>query len=219
MGTEIKALQERIQQLELLVQKQNKIITQTGKNVIELQVNQTRNEVKDFTKSVDTTDFITNDDIIQLVGELQVELNNIEERSIRRMINVHKTNDDDLIAPLPNPDGETPNLTNYDFFPKQIKDFKKIDNLNLLKLAKFYECLPASSLEQEELKTFLDDKLDDLNEAKTKGEESKMSNEVFVSEEKLKKELSLYNEDKLNDMFNEVARYLGLSMRRGTDIW
>lgn len=219
MDTTTKDLQERITQLELLVQKQNKIITQTGKNVIELQVSHTRNQVKDFSKSVDTTDFVTNDDIIQLVGELQIELNNIEERSIRRMINVHKTNDDDLIAPLPNPDGETPNLTNYDFFPKQIKDFKNINDLNLLKLAKFYECLPASSLEQDELNTFLNDKLEDLNLAKEKGQEAKLSNEVFVSEEKLKKELSLYNDDKLNDTFNEVARYLGLSMRRGTDIW
>lgn len=260
---EIIELKKRIYQLEQLVQKQNKIITQTGQNVLELQMDKQRQSVSDLNLSsnndhnnsnnnnningsrsrnrstsnnknsnrfvdFDTTDFVTNEDLVQLVGEIQIELNNIEERSIRRMINCNKADLKDVLAPLPNPDGDTPCIQtgnnhkdeyryeyDYEFFPRTVNDFVNITDLNLIKLAKFYECLPATLQDRLELNKFLDEKIENLSTSTDKP----FSNEVFITDEQIGLELKNYSRDQLDDIFNDVARYLGLRNRRGTDIW
>lgn len=233
MSKEISELKKRIYQLEQLVQKQNKIITKTGQNVLELQVDKQRQSIgglaststyhgTDRLSRLDTTDFVTNDDIVQLVGELQIELNNIEERSIRRMINANKSKPTDILAPLPNPDGETPTFKpadssyDFDFFPRTVNDFVRIDDLDLIKLAKFYECVPPTLNDKLELDKFLDEKIDSLSSS---NHNKTFSNDVLITDEKLKTELKSYSRDQLDDIFNDVARYLGLPNRRGTDVW
>ena len=259
---EIVELKKRIYQLEQLVQKQNKIITKTGQNVLELQMDKQRQNVSDlnlssnsdnvshvmennkkssssssnnrnsnkFAVDFDTTDFVTNDDLVQLVGELQIELNNIEERSIRRMINCNKSNPMDVLAPLPNPDGDTPCIQtgnnykdeyqyeyDYGFFPRTVNDFINIDDFNLIKLAKFYECLPPTLNDKLDLNKFLDEKIENLSS--TDNTDKTFSNDVLITDEQIERELKDYSRDQLDDIFNDVARYLGLRNRRGTDIW
>lgn len=237
--SEVTDLKKRIYQLEQLVQKQNKIITKTGQNVIELQMDKQKRGVQEFANiesnvpsqsqpntiynnkgvvGFDTSDFATNEDIVQLVGELQIELNNIEERSIRRMINASKHKPKDILAPLPNADGETPTF-DYDFFPTSLDDFININDFNLIKLAKFYECLPPTPKDKEELDKFLNEKIENIQISEDKNNSDQFSDVVLVSDEQLKEDLKHYNKDQLNDIFNEVARYLGLGNRRGTDIW
>ncbi|CAL9735030.1 hypothetical protein MOSE0_G05336 [Monosporozyma servazzii] len=237
--SEVTDLKKRIYQLEQLVQKQNKIITKTGQNVIELQMDKQKRGVQEFANietnvpsqsqpstiynnkgvvGFDTSDFATNEDIVQLVGELQIELNNIEERSIRRMINASKHKPKDILAPLPNADGETPTF-DYDFFPTSLDDFININDFNLIKLAKFYECLPPTPKDKEELDKFLNEKIENIQISEDKNNSDQFSDDVLVSDEQLKEDLKHYNKDQLNDIFNEVARYLGLGNRRGTDIW
>lgn len=54
-------------------------------------------------------DYVTGDDIVELVTELQGQLDLIENRSIRRQANGFAINDDDAIAPLASTDGSIPN--------------------------------------------------------------------------------------------------------------
>ncbi|CCK71650.1 Mrp8p KNAG_0H02350 [Huiozyma naganishii CBS 8797] len=215
MSSELEELRKQVTQLEQLVAKQTKVLSKTGQSVLELQVSNQKRDVDNFgpptaSKTVardkfDSTEFATNDDIIGLVGELQIELNHIEERSIRRLVNATKTEEKDILAPLPNADGDTPDFKTS-FFPKTMKEFIEIDDVNLFKLARFYECLPPTMKEQDDLEKFLDGKLDNLH-----------VNDF--DDATIKKELENYKKDQLDDIFNEVARYIGLRSRRGDDIW
>ena len=112
MSSELEVLKKKVSDLQELVQKQNLLISKTGKNVLELQIAKQKSDVDNFgpsraqvTAQFDSTDFATNDDLVQLVAELQGELNVIEERSIRRLVNSTKTDQDATLAPIPNADG------------------------------------------------------------------------------------------------------------------
>ncbi|CAI4034629.1 hypothetical protein SMKI_11G0770 [Saccharomyces mikatae IFO 1815] len=219
MSNEIELLQKQVSELQELVKKQSLIISKTGERVLELQVSKQKHDVSDFdskfSKSVskksgstaqfDATDFATNEDLVELVKELQGELNFIEERSIRRLVNSLKKEDNDVVAPLPNADGDIPVISDG-IFPKSLKEFKNISDLNLVRLAKFYERLPPTLKEQEDFENFLEGKVEAFHINET-------------TDEEISKELEKFSKDDLDDAFNDVARYLGLSLRRGTEIW
>ena len=144
-------------------------------------------------------------DRVQLVGELQGQLDSIEERSVRRLVNSTKGEKKDYLAPLPNADGEIPSVTEG-FFPRALEDFESISDINLFKLAKYYELLPPSLKEKEKFEDYLEGKLENFH-----------INDM--SDEDVEKELKEFSQDQLTETFNDVARYLGVRSRRGTDIW
>lgn len=215
MSDELKKLKSQVEDLQELVKKQNLLISKTGQSVLELQVAKQRADVEDLDSKfvaaksgkshIDTTDLATNDDLVQLVGELQGQLDSMEERSIRRLVNSTKTEKKEYLAPLPNADGEIPTVSDG-FFPRSLEDFETLSNVNLFKLAKFYELLPPSLKEQEKFEDFLEGKVENfhINDA---------------TDEEIEAELKNYSEDQLTDIFNDVARYLGVRTRKGTDIW
>ncbi|CCD24035.1 Mrp8p NDAI_0C03750 [Naumovozyma dairenensis CBS 421] len=215
MTTELEQLKKKVNDLEALVKKQTLLISTTGKNVMQLQLNQQRNDVQKFDETfnaknnvppIDPTDFATNGDLVELVAELQGELNRIEERSIRRVVNSTKLDGNDTLAPMPNPDGEIPSLEQKDWFPISLSDFENIPDVKLYKLAKFYERLPEKVKEEEDYENLL----------KRQNETVQIND---LDEKEIMKELKKFSEEEINEMFNEVARFLGVRSRRGTNIW
>lgn len=213
MSSELDVLKQQVAELQELVKRQTLIISKTGQNVLELQVSKQRSDVDSFGKpsgksniaQLETADYATNEDLVQLVGELQGQLETIEERSIRRLVNSGKTDAKDLLAPLPNADAEIP-VVDTGLFPRSLGEFEHISDVALFKLAKFYELLPPSLKEQEQFENFLEGKVEEFHISELKDEE-------------VKKELEKYSSDQLEDVFNDVARYLGLRVRRGTATW
>ncbi|SCU86736.1 LAME_0D07448g1_1 [Lachancea meyersii CBS 8951] len=221
MSEELSKLKSQVEELQQLVKKQNLLISKTGQSVLEMQVAKQKSDVEDFDSKYsgfnksgksgssaghnDATDFATNDDLVQLVGELQGQLESIEERSIRRLVNSTKVEKKDYLAPLPNSDGEIPTITEG-FFPRSLEDFENVSDVDLFKLAKFYELLAPSVKEQEKFEDYLEGKLDNFH-----------INDL--PEEDIKKELENFSADQLTETFNDVARFLGVKSRRGADIW
>ncbi|CEP62072.1 Mrp8p LALA0_S04e07118g [Lachancea lanzarotensis] len=220
MSDELSKLKTQVEELQQLVKKQNLLISKTGQSVLELQVAKQKSDVEDFDSQYtgfnkkgksgsavhdDTTNFATNEDLVQLVGELQGQLESIEERSIRRLVNSTKVDKKDYLAPLPNSDGETPKTTEG-FFPRSLGDFETVSDVDLFRLAKFYELLAPSLKEQEKFDDYLEGKLDNFHVGD-------------LPEADIKKELENFSPDQLIETFNDVARFLGVKSRRGTDIW
>lgn len=208
-ATDVQELKKRIESLETLVKRQNLLIGKTGQSMMELQVSRQRSDLANFQtskgSSLDTGDVATNNDLVQLVAELQGELNNMEERSIRRLANTSKTKPDDNIAPLLNGDGDIPNVKDS-WFPKTIKEFETLTDVALFRLAKFYERVPLSGKEQEKYEQYLDGKIENMQITDS-------------SDEDIAKEVTNYSADQIDDIYNDVARYLGLSTRRGVHEW
>ncbi|QLG70552.1 hypothetical protein HG535_0A04930 [Zygotorulaspora mrakii] len=217
MSGELELLKTQVAELQELVKRQTLLISKTGQNVLELQVSKQRSDVNSFGSSkqssgskvsnpqVESADLATNEDLVQLVGELQGQLDTIEERSIRRLANSAKVDAHEFLSPLPNADGEIP-LAEGNLFPRTLKEFKAITNISLFKLAKFYELLPPSLKEQEAFEDFLEGKVQDFHIDE-------------IPDEEVEKELKKYSADQLEDVFNDLARYLGLKQRRGTATW
>lgn len=213
MSSELELLKQQVSELQELVKRQSLIISKTGQNVLELQVARQKSDVDSFGKGpvaksvgqLESADYATNEDLVQLVGELQGQLETIEERSIRRLVNSTKSEPKDLLSPLPNADAEIP-VVGEGFFPRSLQEFEKITNTVLYKLAKFYELLPPSLKEQEQFEDYLEGKVEEFHISEIKDEE-------------VEKELKKYSSDQLDDIFNDVARYLGLKTRRGTSTW
>lgn len=217
MSEELSHLKQQVQELQELVKRQNLLISKTGQSVLELQVSKQRSDIEDLddkylpskgkksSSQFDSTDFATNEDLVQLVGELQGQLDTIEERSVRRLVNSTKVDAKDFLAPLPNADGEIPAISDG-VFPRSLQDFEKLDNSKLFRLSKFYELLPPSLKEQEKFEDFLEGKVENFHINET-------------TEEDVEKELENYSEEQLTDIFNDLARYLGIKTRRGTDVW
>ncbi|CCF59764.1 hypothetical protein KAFR_0H03540 [Kazachstania africana CBS 2517] len=212
MTSELETLKKQIADLHELVKKQSLIITKTGQNVLQLQLEKQRADVNKLGPTqpkvpidFDSTDFASDQDLVDLVAELQGELNIVDERAIRRTANSTKTKATDIIAPLPNADGETPTVKDS-FFPITLKDFISISDVNLVRVAKFYERLPPTVEEQQRIDNYLEGKVQDLSISQP-------------SDESILKELQDYSKDEVDDMFNDVARYLGLTSRRGTETW
>ncbi len=206
----VEQLTQQVNELSLLVKKQSQLLTKTGEQVLHLQVKSQREGVEDFdpkslsgkasqrrkAPNFDTTDFATNEDIVQLVGELQGQLEVIEERSIRRLVNSQKKTGD-VLAPQLNNDGEEPPL---ELYPKDIEAFTKINDETLVQLARFYEVLPPTEEERAKFEDFVEGKSDNL-------------------EAEVKIDASRYSKDDLNEAFDKLARTLGLNVRRTVEAW
>ncbi|AAS51274.1 ACR047Cp [Eremothecium gossypii ATCC 10895] len=208
------ALKKQVEELQALVKRQSVLITKTGQSVLELQVSKQKHDMANLDEKFlpkggagkfDTTDFATNEDLVQLVGELQGQLDTMEERSVRRLVNSTKSEEKDFLAPLPNADGEIPDVKDG-VFPLTLGDFESLDNVKLYKLAKFYELLPPTLREQEKFEEFLEGKVENFHISETPDAD-------------IEAEVKRLTEEQLNDIFNDIARYLGLRSRRGTSVW
>ncbi|SMN22232.1 similar to Saccharomyces cerevisiae YKL142W MRP8 Protein of unknown function [Maudiozyma saulgeensis] len=208
-AVETQDLQKRIEALETLVKKQNVLIGKTGKGMLEMQIEKQKSDLSKYSGSkkggLDSGDVATNEDLVQLVAELQGELNNIEERSIRRMANSGKSKSTDSIAPLLNADGDVPTVKDS-WFPGTVGEFEKLSDIELFRLAKFYERVPLSGKEHEKYEQYLEGKLETMKITDT-------------NDEDLATQIKNYSPDQIDDIFNDVSRYLGLPTRRGVYEW
>lgn len=205
-------LNEKFQELTAFVEKQSKLIGQTGKQLIEFQINDVKNKMsKSDGQSqgppVDTSDFVTNEDIIQLVGELQSQLDFLEERSIRRTFNVQLVNDGDILAPITNKDGELPE----DLFPETLKAFKNLDKFQLVQLSEFYELIIPSQ-QQEDLEKFLQSEQISSQDA-----EKLLHGKTDTGS--LEDRVKALSPEQLDEVFDELARYIGVKYRKGKGSW
>ncbi|RCK56590.1 Uncharacterized protein MRP8 [Candida viswanathii] len=194
---------KRITALESLVQKQSKVIAQTGQRLMEIQIKNIKGRMDDSAKPqppIDLSDYTTNDDIVQLVTELQTQLDSLEDRTMRRVYNLTLQYDEETLAPMMNRDGELPPFP----LPGTLLEFKELSKTELVKLGVFYEIiLPneqelALALEQDNTK----DAILDISKNKDIEEMSK-----------------LFDEDQVNEIYDELARYFGLKHKRNSDGW
>ncbi|EMG48195.1 hypothetical protein G210_1286 [Candida maltosa Xu316] len=194
-----KQLTEKIAALEAIVEKQSKLIAQTGQRLMELQVRNIKNDMKE-TPAIDLSDYVNNEDIVQLVTELQSQLDFLEDRAMRRSYNSSLTLDTEKLAPMMNKDGDLPEFPT----PLTLKQFKDLDKVELIRLGLYYEIiLPdeqeiGHALEQDNSKDAI------LNISKTKNIEELSKN---------------FDDEQVNEIYDELARYFGIKHRRNSDGW
>ncbi|KAG7195203.1 uncharacterized protein KQ657_003729 [Scheffersomyces spartinae] len=174
----LEQLNEQVQALTHLCQKQSKIIASTGQQLLELQKQRLKeiDTTPDLSK-IDFDDFVTNDDLVGLVAELQGQLEQLDERLIRRTFN---SSSKTIIAPLINQDGELPEKL---LFPATISELESIEKFALVLLAEFYDL------------TLIDETIP------------------------FDKRVEAVTDEKEIDLFNLLAQYLGLGVRRGSPEW
>lgn len=145
------SVQEQLDDIKTQLAKQSKIVAQTAQQVLSMQVAATKSQLNAVPSpadaladgkqtSIDTTNFATNEDLVQLVGELQGQLNLLEQKSVLRSANVNQKKDTDLVLALPNLDGEFPP---GDDFPHTIAELKDLSDDVVITLCTFYQLLPA----------------------------------------------------------------------------
>lgn len=144
--SELQQLKDQLKILQEDVLKQKKVLQKTTQQLLEYQVEDTRRKLQELptpNAEIDLSDYTTNDDIIQLVGELQGQLDIVEERAIRRTANSTITLDSERkLAPLRNNDGEE--LLD---FPTTLKQFSEIDDDLLIELLRDIKELNESEIE------------------------------------------------------------------------
>lgn len=207
----IEELSQKIKDLEALVHKQNEVIANTGRQLMEIQVKDVKNKMfkEEAPKPLDTEDFVTNEDIVQLVGELQSQLDYMEDRTIKRGFNTHISKDSESsapIAPLCNRFGEPA----PEFFPSTLKQLKEISPIDLVQLAEYYELI----IENEP-----DTELTDIvkGEGLTKEDAEKLLGPLTL-DKTIEEKVELFTKEDLDTLFDEFARYIGVRVRRG-DGW
>ena len=149
---------------------------------------------------IDVNDFITNHDIVQLVGELQGQLTLLELKNIRRIANSRLSEDEDVIAPIPNQDGEEPAT---EIFPKNIAEFKELADDTVLDLCQFYELLPPTAQDEAKMKAFMEGKIETPN----------------LDPSEFTPCADDYSEEDLGLYYDELARFIGLKFRRRENVW
>ncbi|XBW35732.1 hypothetical protein QEN19_001302 [Hanseniaspora menglaensis] len=194
----LKSLQQQIDQLTNLVEKQNKIILSTGEKLMQIQLQQQKdkhNSLESNSNGVETNDseFVKNEDIVQLVGELQGQLLTLDYKSFSRVANSKRSTEQTLEI-IPNHDGEFPSENIY---PSNKKEFYEYDDLKIYILAKFYELIPESkNIDADDvfIKYFTDLTVED-------------SEKIL-----LKSEMKLLLPEKADrdELFNKLAVYLGV---------
>ncbi|SGZ55862.1 CIC11C00000000461 [Sungouiella intermedia] len=203
-------LNEKIKELYALVHKQSEVIAQTGKQLMEIQVKDVKSKMAQMDtkpQTIDTEDFVTNEDIVQLVGELQSQLDFLEDRTVKRAFNTHIDSSSaptSRIAPLCNRFGEPAPAE----FPETVEDLQKISPENLLHLAEYYELIVENE-PNPELEEIIN------SDTFTKEDAEKLLGPAQLNqttEEKLK----LFSKDDLNELFDEFTRYIGVRIRRGS---
>ncbi|CAK7900929.1 hypothetical protein CAAN1_11S00540 [[Candida] anglica] len=210
----IEQLSEQVRNLTAIVEKQSQIIAQTGQQVLDLQVKDVKSKMNSMDidggkPSIDVDDFVTNEDIVQLVGELQGQLDFLEDRGIKRVINstIDKTDLRAIIAPLTNRDGELPN---NEIFPNTVDEFLNISPPTIILLCEFYELINNNN--DESLQKLLESgAVSSIEEAHA----------VFQQQqsESLEDKLKAYTPQQLDIFVDELARYLGLRFRKQKSVW
>lgn len=159
--SDTKELSEQVAHLTSIVNKQSKLLAQTGQKLIELQIKDVKGKIRDHEPAADLSDYVSNEDIVQLVGELQSLLDDLETRSIKRLFNSKLVENDGIISALSNKDGEVPEK-----FPETYGEFKKLSKEDLLEFSLFYELLVADTDEvSEAVKVEMLEKLEEKEEA------------------------------------------------------
>lgn len=193
----LKDLQVQIDGLKNMVAKQRKVITETAEQVLRIQVNDTKQKmnnirVPDITgSSNDSTNFATNEDLVQLVGELQGQLNILEQKSMIRILNASKKNDGDELVKLPNFDGEYPLDT---LFPKNLEALIDLSDDSLVELCKFYQLMPVTLEEEARMQAFVEGKINSPNDH--------LSDFEPPADD--------YPAGLMDDLFNELTKFLGV---------
>lgn len=215
----LEQLHDKVQSLSKVVEMQSQLIAKTGKQLMDIQVKDVKNKMNvDTEKSssktgnVDMDDYATNEDIIQLVGELQGQLDMLEDRNIRRTINSHLSSDDKsgLIAPIANKDGDEPA---EDVFPVNIGGLLKLSKYEIVQLCEFYELVIPMD-QQEHLRDFLES-----NNEMVDMEGAKRLLEVGADNATLKERVDAYSEKQIDELFNLLTRFIGVRTRRGESAW
>lgn len=194
----------RVEKLSAIVGKQSQLLAKTGKQLLELQIKDVKDRMAGGSDNkVDLTDYATNEDLVQLVGELQGQLDYLEERNIRRIMNgrIPPGDKDKRIAPVLNRYGEEPP---EDIFPRTCFDFENFDKSALLQLGDFYEIFvhqPEHNLDGESAE-------DNANHA-----------EEDLSPKSVEERIRDITEEDECLLLNKISRYIGLNTRKGEDPW
>lgn len=205
----IAKLQQQVSQLTSLVEKQNKLILSTGERLMALEVKNQKKSISKLNGSSkndgdsssdddDEDDYARNEDLIQLVGELQGQLINLDYKSVNR-VNNSSVKDNEPLALILNPDGEQP-PQDVDY-PKTKFELSKFTDLQIFKLALFYELVPPITLHESD--ESLDKKLKELSVDENQEDSLQRHMNVLLPSKKDKDEL-----------FNNVAAYLGVNTRK-----
>ncbi|KAI5955036.1 MRP8 [Candida jiufengensis] len=212
----LEEINKKVSDLESIIDKQSKLIASTGQKLIEMQINDVKSRMKQIDSnsnstnagSIDTADYVNNDDIVQLVTELQSQLDFLEDRTIRRTYNTSLTSDKDKLAPLSNKDGDFPEFDT----PKTFAEFKNLSKEKILEMGFFYEIILPT---KEEIDEVLQND-DQSNE----GNNNSKNDIINISKNKdISKIESEFNDDQINEIFDELARFFGLKLRRVSDGW
>lgn len=215
----LEQLHDQVQSLSKVVEMQSQLIAKTGKQLMDIQVTNVKSKMNADTEqsnakasNVDMDDYATNEDIIQLVGELQGQLDLLEERNIRRTINSHlsPTAKDGVIAPIANKDGDEPP---QDIFPATVGDFLALEKYDIVQLCEFYELVIPID-QQEHLKEFLES-----NSEMVDIEGAKKLLEVGADNATLKERVDVYSEKQIDDLFDSLARFIGVRVRKNKSVW
>lgn len=205
----ISQLQQQVSQLTFLVEKQNKLILSTGERLMALEVKQQKKNISKLNGSSKTNDdsssdedddddYARNEDLIQLVGELQGQLLNLDYKSVNR-VNNSSVKDADPLALILNADGEEP-PQDVDY-PKTKSELSTFTDIQIFKLALFYELVPPIVLHESD--ESLDKKLKELSVDENQEDSLQRHMNVLLTSQKDKDEL-----------FNNVAAYLGVTTRK-----
>lgn len=219
----VESLQAEINALREQLKKNTRVVLNTGEQVIAMQMEKQRKglaevdiktgtggdagQASDVGKSgkaaqdADLGDMeedqpLMQSEVVDLVAELQGQLDVLDERSIRRTANAGITNDDDRVAPLPGSDGVSPEAD--DGFPQTLKEFKAMGPKLVEQWARYYELLPPDENEIQEL----------LARAGAEDEDIEVPPMP-----------ASYSPEQMDDMFDNLARFMGLRVRRSKGVW
>lgn len=213
-------LQQQIQSLSSIVEKQSQLIGKTGQQLMEIQLKDVKSKMHADDKkgstgpgaNVDMDDYATNEDIVQLVEELQGQLDLLEDRNIKRTFNSHLSRDNKaaVISPVFNRDGDEPPQDSY---PKTISDFLNLTKFDIVHLCEFYELvIPAD--QQAQLNEFLE-----KNSEVVDMEDTKKLLATGVDNTNLEERVKAYSEQQIDELADELARFIGLRIRRNEANW
>lgn len=203
-------LAAKVAELTALVNKQSQALAQTGKQVLELQMKDIKTKMAAMDEKpvrIDTEDLVTNEDIVQLVGELQIQLDHMEDRNIKRIYNSVITTDSEPttpIAPLSTRDGEPAPL----FFPETVEKLLNLLPVELVQLCDYYELIEQNE-PSDEVSELL--KSEDLLLEEAQKLFAPQKQDILAQDR-----AQQISAEELHEIFDEFARFIGVRIRRGT---
>lgn len=203
----LEEVHNKILDLEVIVEKQSKVIATTGQKLLEIQIKDVKSRMTDLkgvgnSQSLEAGDFIGNDDIVQLVTELQSQLDSLEDRASRRTYNSTLTKDEQKLAPITNKDGDVADFT----VPTTLKEFKNMPKAKVLELGVFYEII----LPNEE----------EINQVLEKDSGNSKNDLIDIAKNKdISKLEEQFDDQQVDEVYDELARCFGITHRRASDGW